>query len=107
MEIVVEVNLSKIDEPARDLLCDMCNTAIWDEFHKEKNFYAILWKNKQDIFLEKYICPDCKDSIYGKKKTILLLEELSLDIQEAIKENLNRSFYGIISSFDGEFLDIF
>lgn len=101
MEIIVEVDMLKTGKPARELICDLCNNTIHDSTYSEEKFYAVFWRDKEGLYLEKYICPECKNASYKKKK-VISLSDADMDIQDAIKRNFRKKYHGIIVPLETE-----
>lgn len=67
----------------------------------EEKFYAIFWRDKEGLYLEKYICSKC-DNISFKKKKVVLFELADRDIQDAIRKNFRKKYQGIITPLETE-----
>ncbi|MEM3793984.1 MAG: hypothetical protein QXS76_03645 [Candidatus Bathyarchaeia archaeon] len=93
MEIIVEVQTQNYVF-ARELVCDLCNRTLVNEDYKEARMYAIFWKDRENLYLEKYICERC--ARFWKKKKIPF-EFAPAPLRRALEHDFKRDWYGVIA----------
>jgi len=78
METVVKIPKGLVF--AREIYCDICSDPIKPE---DNDFWAVFWKEKGKLYLEKYICEDCGKQ-FCRKRRVTTLSKASYEMKEAI-----------------------
>lgn len=95
MEVIIKITTENL-QIKRELICDICNNTLYTELYREDEIYAVFWKNKSEIYLEKYVCPECYKSYFKKRKTFPF-EEAPDIFKKALSRDFQRDWHGIIT----------
>ena len=81
METVVKIPKGLVF--AREIYCDICGDPLLPE---DNDFFAIFWEEKGKLYLEKYVCEECANRLYRKRK-ITPFAKASYKMKEAIVDD--------------------
>lgn len=95
MEIIVKIKTEGL-AVSRELVCDYCNGNLYTDFYKEDEIYAIFWKERDNLYLEKYICRDCFNR-YFKGSQVIPFESAAPIYRKALERDFKRDWHGIIA----------
>lgn len=98
MEVIIKIEGFNERKIAREIVCDLCNC----DMTSAESVFAFFWKEKKEIYLEKYVCPACYSKYFKKRKYISFIDAPDI-YKQALERDFKRQWHQIvvgISSID-------
>lgn len=95
MEVIIKIEGFNERKLAREVACDICNCDLSAEETVEETVFAVFWKEKKEIYLEKYVCSACYSRYFSKRKCISFADAPDI-YRQALERDFKRDWHQIV-----------